>query len=76
MRMELIYRVVTRIVESKHNVALNAIRVVDEEIRNRRAVRDEQAPNSLGRDLVLSFGVRSEGAVGRAVRLRGSSRSE
>lgn len=61
--MERVYTVEACIVETEHNVALNAFRIVDEEIRNRRAVRDELRANALGRDLVLAVLIRFEGGI-------------
>ena len=74
--MELVYRVVARVVEAEDNVALNAIGVVYEEVGNRRSVRDEEPANALGRDLVLSVLIWPQSAIGRGVLREGSCSEE
>lgn len=57
MRVQLVDGIVARVVESQNNVALNAIGVVDEEIRDGSTVGDELCADSLGGDGVLPVGV-------------------
>ena len=70
VRVEGVDRVVARVVEAEHYVALDALGVVDEQIGDGGAVRDELGANALGRDGVLAIGIGALGAVRR--RLRGA----
>lgn len=70
MRVEGVDRVVARVVEAEHNVTLNAVCVVDEEVGDGRAVGDEVCANPLRRDLVLAIGIRANCAVLRGRGLR------
>lgn len=63
MRMERVFLIVGCIVPAEHDVALDAILIVDEEVRYRSAIRNEECANPFSRDRVLSIGVRAEGAV-------------
>jgi hypothetical protein len=67
--------VVNRLVEAKHDVALNTILASDEKVGDRGAIRNEARPDTLGRDLVLAIGVRTKGAIGAVLR-KGSRRKQ
>jgi hypothetical protein len=76
MRM-LLALVVNRLVETKNDVALNAILAGDEQIRHRSAIWNEARPDALRRDLVLAISIGTKRAIGgRAVLREGSRRKE
>lgn len=74
MGVHLVNGVVARIVETQHDVALDAIGVVDEEVRDGGAVGNELCANSLGGDLVLAVGALCAHA-GKQQRCRGGDQS-
>lgn len=75
MRMHLTFILIC-LVETKHNIALYTVLASDEEIRDRRAVRDEESTNAFGRDLVLAVRVGSKRAVCRCAVLCDGRRGE
>lgn len=42
--------VIRRIVEAKHDISLNSMRIVDEQIANSSTIRDEVGTNTFRRD--------------------------
>lgn len=46
--------VVTSVVETQNDVALNAVGVIDEQVGNGRAVGNKQPTDALRRDLILA----------------------
>ena len=67
VRVNGVFRVVGGIVVPEDNVALYAIFALDEQVRNGRAIWDEQPADAVGRDLVLAILIRSRSGVGRVI---------
>lgn len=63
MRVDLVLGIVGRVVVPEHDVALDAVDVLDEEVGDARAVRDEVRADALGLELVLAVRVRARGAA-------------
>jgi hypothetical protein len=63
--MRLVARVRSRVVEPQHDVPLDAVRVVDEQIGNGRAVCNELRADPLGLERVLAVRVDRNRRLGR-----------